>query len=58
VKNERALHLARKTRLHVAIGDLNFRGGDNPYFLHGQGCDNMMQDSPAAHNHYLRTLVF
>ena len=27
-------------------------------FRHGQGCNNMMQDCPAAHNHYLRTLVF
>ena len=25
VKNEKVLQLARKTRLHVAIGDLNFR---------------------------------
>ena len=24
----------------------------------GQGRDNMMQDSQATHNHYLRTLVF
>ena len=29
------------------------------YFCHGQGRDNMMQDSPAAHNHhYWYTLVF